>query len=96
MRPARRGRAATAAREELGLLGVDDLAPLGVQPLSSPDGEAEHFEVTLASDAEAVVVVVESRPSPETVHLTCQAVRPGRVRTWHHLSLTTRPLQPAG
>ena len=35
-----------------------------------------------------VTVVVESRPSPEAVHLTCQAVRPGRVRTWHRLSVT--------
>jgi hypothetical protein len=79
------------AREELGLLGVDDLAPRGVVPLVS-DGEAERWQVTLAGPDDADVVVgVESRPSPEMVHLTCQAVRPGRVRTWHRLSLTVRP-----
>ncbi|NEK84480.1 sucrase ferredoxin [Blastococcus saxobsidens] len=100
-----RGRAGVAApaqaaqhhaREELGLLGVDDLPPLGVTRLDSPDVGAERWEVTLAGPAgAAVVVVVESRPSPETVHLTCQATRPGRVRTWHHLSLSTRPPAPA-
>ncbi|TFV52189.1 sucrase ferredoxin [Blastococcus sp. TF02A_35] len=84
------------AREELSLLGVDDLPPLGVRALDSPGDGAERWEVTLAGPGEAVVVVVESRPSPELVHLTCQAARPGRVRTWHHLSLATRPLQPAG
>ncbi|MDK3255985.1 sucrase ferredoxin [Blastococcus capsensis] len=95
-----RGRAGVAApaqaaqhyaREELGLLGVDDLAPLGVTPLRSDDAETERWEVTLAGTAGAVVVVtVESRPAPEAVRLTCQAVRPGRVRTWHHLSLSVR------
>jgi hypothetical protein len=86
------------AREELGLLGVDDLAPLDVTPLPSPEPDVERWEVTLAlggdrvgGGAAEVVVVVESRPSPEMVHLTCQAVRPGRVRTWHHLSLAVRP-----
>ncbi|RBY88922.1 sucrase ferredoxin [Blastococcus sp. TBT05-19] len=79
------------AREELGLLGVDDLLPLTVTALDSPGDGAERWEVALAGPEGDVVVVVESRPSPETVHLTCQAARPGRVRTWHHLSLTTRP-----
>ncbi|RBY95606.1 sucrase ferredoxin [Blastococcus sp. TF02-8] len=100
-----RGRAGVAApaqaaqhyaREELGLLGVDDLAPLAVTALDSPAAEVERWEVTLAGPADAVVVTVESRPSPETVRLTCQAARPGRMRTWHHLSLATRPLTPAG
>ncbi|TYP88328.1 sucrase ferredoxin [Blastococcus xanthinilyticus] len=96
-----RGRAGVAApaqaaqhyaREDLGLLGVDDLPPLGVTPLPSESAGAERWEVTLAGPAGAVVVVtVESRPSPETVHLTCQATTAGRVRTWHHLALTTRP-----
>lgn len=79
------------AREELGLLGVDDLAPLRVVRLPDPEPDVERWEVTLAGRAESVVVTVESRPSPEFVHLTCQAARPGRVRTWHHLSLTSRP-----
>ncbi|WP_231839599.1 sucrase ferredoxin [Blastococcus saxobsidens] len=99
-----RGRAGVAApaqaaqhyaREELGLLGVDDLAPLGVTPLQSDGAEAERWEVTLAGTAGSVVVVtVESRPAPEAVRLTCQAVRPGRVRTWHHLALATRRSDP--
>jgi hypothetical protein len=80
------------AREELGLLGVDDLAPRDVVPLDADEPEVERWRVTLAGpDGADVVVVVESRPSPEMVHLTCQAVRPGRVRTWHHLSLAVRP-----
>ncbi|WP_347060293.1 sucrase ferredoxin [Blastococcus sp. HT6-30] len=83
------------AREELGLLGVDDLAPLGVTPRKSADPAAERWEVTLAGPVASVVVTVESRPSPEAVHLTCQAPAPDRVRTWHHLSLTTRPAVPA-
>jgi hypothetical protein len=100
-----RGRAGVAApaqaaqhyaREELGLLGVDDLAPVGTTPLPSDEAEAERWEVTLAGAPGTIVAVtVESRPSPETVHLTCQATRPGRVRTWHHLSLSVRPAEPA-
>ena len=70
---------------------VDDLLPMAVTALDSPGDGAERWEVVLAGSLEAVVVVVESRPSPETVHLTCQAARPGRVRTWHQLSLSTRP-----
>jgi hypothetical protein len=76
------------AREELELLGVDDLAPLHHRQLPTEDPEAERWEVTLAGPDGPVVVTVESRPSPEMVHLTCQAVRPGRVRTWHLLSLS--------
>ena len=100
-----RGRAGVAApaqaaqhyaREELGLLGVDDLAPLGIARLRSDDAGAERWEVTLAGTTGSVVVVrVESRPSAEAVQLTCQAPRPGRVRTWHHLSLSVRPGAPA-
>jgi hypothetical protein len=76
------------AREELGLLGIDDLAPLAVTPLPATGDEVEQWRVTLAVPDGSVEVTVESRPSPETVHLTCLAERPGRVRTWHHLSLT--------
>ena len=64
--------------------------------LMVPYGDAEVARVPSgvvdAGTAEAVVVVVESRPSPAMVHLTCQATKAGRVRTWHHLSLSTRPL----
>src|SRR3954462_3765273 len=76
------------AREELGLLRVDDLPSVDHTRLSITDPGAERWEVTLAGPDGPVVVTVESRPSPETVHLTCQAVRPGRVRTWHRLSLS--------
>ncbi|WP_236830659.1 sucrase ferredoxin [Blastococcus sp. KM273128] len=76
------------AREELGALGTDDLAPLGVVPRDADEPGVERWAVTLAHAGSAVVVTVESRPSPETVHLTCQATAPGRVRTWHHLAVT--------
>jgi hypothetical protein len=76
------------AREELGLLGIDDLAPLGATRLPGPGPDVERWEVALAGPAGTVTVVVESRPSPEAAHLTCSAVRPGRVRTWHRLSVT--------
>ncbi|SDE96263.1 hypothetical protein SAMN05660485_02288 [Blastococcus fimeti] len=76
------------AREELGLLGVDDLAPLEATRLPDPEPDVERWQVVLAGSPGPVTVVVESRPSPEAVHLTCQAARPGRVRTWHRLSVT--------
>jgi hypothetical protein len=83
------------AREDLGVLGVDDLAPLSVASVASDGDGAERFEVALDRADGRVVVVVESRPSP-AVHLTCQAANPGRVRTWHHLSLTVLPAASAG
>ncbi|MGY2084516.1 sucrase ferredoxin [Blastococcus sp. SYSU DS0539] len=84
------------AREELGLLGVDDLAPLGATRQESADPAVERWEVALAGPDGPVAVTVESRPAPEAVRLTCQAPAPGRVRTWHHLSLSRRPGAPAG
>ncbi|MGY2067311.1 sucrase ferredoxin [Blastococcus sp. SYSU DS0619] len=84
------------AREELGLLGVDDLAPLGAARLPGGEPDVERWEVSLAGPAGPVAVTVESRPSPELVHLTCQAARPGRVRTWHRLAVTPRPGAAAG
>ncbi|WP_081788293.1 sucrase ferredoxin [Candidatus Blastococcus massiliensis] len=79
------------AREELGRLGVDDLAPVATTRLPDPAPGVERWEVTLADPEGPVIVVVESRPSPEAVHLTCSAARPGRVRTWHRLSVTRTP-----
>lgn len=75
------------AREELGRLGIGDLPLVSATRLPEPAPEVERWEVTLADPDGAVVVVVESRPSPEPVRLTCQAERPGRVRTWHRLSV---------
>ncbi|GAA4751095.1 sucrase ferredoxin [Modestobacter marinus] len=75
------------ARAELGLLGVHDLPTRRVAVLEAPAGGAERFEVTLAGPAGDVVVTVESRLSTEAHRLTCAAVRPGRWRTWHPLSL---------
>ncbi len=76
------------AREELGLLGVDELAPRGSTRLPGPGPDDERWEVVLTGPEGPVTVVVESRPSPDAVHLTCSAARPGRVRTWHRLSVT--------
>ncbi|MGY1827789.1 MULTISPECIES: sucrase ferredoxin [unclassified Blastococcus] len=76
------------AREELGALGVDDLHPVRVVPRDAADAGAERWEVTLGRAAGTVVVTVESRPSAEAVHLTCQATSAGRVRSWHHLALS--------
>lgn len=76
------------AREELGLLGVDDLALLGATRLPDPAPDVERWEVALDGSGGPVTVVVESRPAPEAVRLTCQAARPGRVRTWHRLAVT--------
>ena len=83
------------ARQELGLLGVDDLAPLGITSLPSPMAEVERWRVTLAGPGGAVDVGVESRPAPEAVHLTCRAVQAGRVRTWRPLSLTVASAEAA-
>ncbi|TKJ33362.1 sucrase ferredoxin [Blastococcus sp. CCUG 61487] len=79
------------AREELGRLGIDDLHPVSASRVPEPAPDVERWAVSLADGDHTVEVVVESRPSPEPVRLTCQAERPGRVRTWHWLSVTRRP-----
>ncbi|MGZ4621569.1 MAG: sucrase ferredoxin [Blastococcus sp.] len=71
------------ARGELGLLGVDDLAVVDVQALSSPGAVVERWTVTLAGPDGPVVAAVESRPSADAVQLTCRAVHPAHSRTWH-------------
>lgn len=77
------------AREELGVLGVDALAPRDATRLPGPAPDVERWEVVLDGPGGApVTVVVESRPAPEAVQLTCSATRPGRVRTWHRLSVS--------
>jgi Sucrase/ferredoxin-like len=76
-----------AAREQLGLLGVHDLAPRRVRGLPSPAPGVDRFAVDLAGPDGDVQVTVESRPSPSAHRLTCSAALPGHWRTWHPLSL---------
>jgi hypothetical protein len=77
------------AREEFGLLGVDDLPVRSVVPLPEPVAGVERFSVTLAVPDGEVVVVVESRLSASEHQLTCAAVRLGRFRSWHPVSTST-------
>ena len=79
------------ARLQFGLLGVDDLAPVGVRRLAAPGPEVERWAVTLAGPDGDVDSTVESRPSDESGLLTCQALHPGHMRTWHLLALTPAP-----
>jgi hypothetical protein len=76
------------AREELGLLGVDDLPMRTVVPVPGAAAGGERFSVTLAGPDGEVVVVVESRTSDSDHQLTCAAVRPGRFRSWHRVTST--------
>jgi hypothetical protein len=70
------------ARGELGLLGFDDLPVTSVRPLTPPGSEVERWVVTMTGPDGDVVATVESRPSPEPAHLTCQATHPAHSRTW--------------
>jgi hypothetical protein len=98
--PLLRGRAGLApaaqaaqahARRELGLLGVDDLAPQRVDELESPAPGVDRYDVVLAGpDGDVVQVGVESRLSGSAHRLTCAAASPGHWRTWHPLSLQVR------
>ncbi|MGY1618085.1 sucrase ferredoxin [Geodermatophilus sp. SYSU D00691] len=69
-------------REERGLLGVDDLRPLGVRHLTPAGAEVERFTVTLAGPDGPLAATVESRPSEHAALLTCSARHPAHVRTW--------------
>ncbi|MBM7804802.1 hypothetical protein JOD57_000639 [Geodermatophilus bullaregiensis] len=84
-----------AAREDLGLLGVDDLPLRSSHRLPGSDAEetagVERFEVVLAGPDGDVVVRVESRPSDEAAQLTCRALHPAHSRVWTALSVS-----PAG
>ncbi|MCW2507585.1 MAG: Sucraseferredoxin family protein [Modestobacter sp.] len=76
------------ARQELGLLGVHDLASRRVRELPSPTPGVDRYDVVLAGpDGEDVLVTVESRLSAEAHQLTCAAAQPGHWRTWHLLAL---------
>jgi len=76
-----------AARTELGLLGVDDLAPRRVQALAAPAPGIDRYEVVLAGPDGDLLVTVESRLSPQAQRLTCAAPNPGHWRSWHPLSV---------
>ncbi|MGY1603443.1 sucrase ferredoxin [Geodermatophilus sp. SYSU D00815] len=76
------------ARERLGLLGVDDLRPLGVRQHTAPGAEVERWTVTLAGPEGELAATVESRPSEAAALLTCSARHPAHQRTWRLESLT--------
>jgi Sucrase/ferredoxin-like len=81
-----------AARERLGLLGVDDLPVRGSRRLAGTGTEdadgVERFEVVLGGTDGDVVVRVESRPAEEAAQLTCRALHPAHPRTWTALSVS--------
>ncbi len=75
-----------AARERLGLLGVDDLPLRATHRLPGTDAETaagvERFDVVLGGSDGDVVVRVESRPADEAAQLTCRALHPAHPREW--------------
>ncbi|GAB3193512.1 hypothetical protein GCM10027261_09010 [Geodermatophilus arenarius] len=81
-----------AARERLGLLGIDDLPVRGSRRLAATAAEdadgVERFEVVLGGADGDVVVRVESRPADEAAQLTCRAVHAAHPRTWTALSVS--------
>jgi hypothetical protein len=70
------------ARQELGLLGIDDLPVRAVAQLTAAGAEVERWEVTLDGPEGPVVAAVESRPTAEAALLTCRASHPAHARTW--------------
>ncbi|MGY1713876.1 sucrase ferredoxin [Geodermatophilus sp. SYSU D01106] len=77
------------ARERLGLLGVDDLPPLGTRRLPDPDGDGvELFDVVLGGPDGEVAVRVESRPAAEAAQLTCKALHAAHPREWTALAFS--------
>ena len=77
------------ARAHTGLLGVADLPVTGVVSRGAADDGTERWAVTLAGPRGAVEVVLDSRLSGEPRRLTCAALRPGRFRTWHPVSVSS-------
>ena len=76
-----------AARQELGLLGVQDLPPRRVTGLPSPAPGIDRYDVVLTGPDGDVVVTVESRLSETAQRLTCAATLPGHWRSWHPMAL---------
>ena len=77
-------------REELGLLGVDDVRTTAVRSLTPPGEEVERWEVDLVVPDGELTVTVVSRLSATAAMLTCSARHPAHVRTWGLESLTRR------
>jgi hypothetical protein len=80
------------AREELGLLGVEDLPVTDVQAITGPGADVERWRVTMTGADGDVVATVESRPSDAAANLTCRATHPAHSRVWHVLALTASPV----
>ena len=79
------------ARDQLRLLGVDELPLVGLRRLAGEEPDSERWAVTLAGPEGDVVVTVESRPSAEAGRLTCAALHPVHLRIWRALTLVARP-----
>lgn len=77
------------ARAHTGLLGVADLPVTRVVAQGAAEDGTERWGVTLAGGRGDVEVLLESRLSDEPRRLTCAALRPGRFRTWHPVSVTS-------
>ena len=71
------------ARQELGLLGIHDLAVVSIETRTPPGAEVERWVVVLAGPEGNVTAEVESRPSSRADLLTCRATHPAHSRTWH-------------
>ena len=84
-------------REQLGLLGVDDLPLQAVDRLTEAGAAVERFSVTFAGPGGRVVATVESGADEEAGRLTCRAVHPAHPRTWRLLrtSAGAAPAAPA-
>jgi hypothetical protein len=87
-----------AAREQLGLLGVDDLPLRGSHRLPGTEEEVaagvERFDVVLGGPDGDVVVRVEGRPADVAAQLTCKALHPAHPREWTAVSLSRVPVPP--
>ncbi|TFV69458.1 sucrase ferredoxin [Blastococcus sp. CT_GayMR19] len=83
------------AREELGLLGVGDLAVTRVRALTGPGAEIERWTVTMAGPKGDVVATVQSSPSGEAANLTCRATHAAHSRVWEVSAFSAAPAAAA-
>jgi hypothetical protein len=73
------------ARAELGILTVDALAPLSLQPLPG-----EMWQVSLAAGTGTVDVTIRARQSSQPAYLTDAATRPVRTRVFEVVEMRPR------